>query len=89
MAGVSVSPLPRVGDVFAGRDVDGRMLRISAHPERGRVILSIWQADVCRATVRVALEDVPDLVQALTAAAVAEATGVLSRPVGVAEERPA
>jgi hypothetical protein len=88
MAGVSVSPLPRFGDVFAGRDVDGRMLRISAHPERGRVVLSIWQADVCCATVRVALEDVGDLVQALTAA-VAEATGGRSRPAGVAEERPA
>ena len=83
---MSVSPLPRLGDVFVGRDVEGRTLRVSAHPERGRVVLSIWQADVCRATVRVALEDLPDLVHALTSAALADpdggVVGRLDRPTG-------
>ncbi len=72
---MSVSPLPRAGDVFVGRDVDGRTLRVSAHPERGRVVLSIWQGNVCRATVRVATEDVPDLVHALTSAALWDVAG--------------
>ncbi len=66
---MSLAPLPRYGDVFTGRDAAGRTLRISAHPERGRLVLSIWQDEVCRATVRVAREDVPMLVDALVAAA--------------------
>jgi hypothetical protein len=63
---VTVSPLPRHGDVIVGRDVAGRTLRISGHPESGRVVLSIWQDTVCRATLRLATEDVPDFVAMLT-----------------------
>ena len=60
---MTVSPLPRHGDVIVGRDVAGRTLRVSGHPESGRVVLSIWQDTVCRATVRLAPEDVPDVVR--------------------------
>ena len=63
---MTVSPLPRHGDVIVGRDVAGRTLRISGHPESGRVVLSIWQDTVCRATLRLATEDVPDFVAMLT-----------------------
>jgi hypothetical protein len=49
-----------------GRDIAGRRLRVSAHPEAARVVLSIWQDDVCRATFRLAEEDVPELVKMLT-----------------------
>lgn len=64
--GVTVSPLPRHGDVIVGRDVAGRTLRISGHPDSGRVVLSIWQDTVCRATLRLATQDVPDFVAMLT-----------------------
>ena len=67
---VTVSPLPRLGDVVAGRDVAGRTLRISGHPASGRVVLSIWQDSVCRATVRLAPEDVPHVVEMLTRTAI-------------------
>jgi len=63
---VTVSPLPRHGDVILGRDVTGRTLRVSGHPESGRVVLSIWQDNVCRATVRLAAEDLPHFVEMLT-----------------------
>jgi hypothetical protein len=66
---MTVSPLPRHGDVVVGRDVAGRTLRISGHPESGRVVLSIWQDTVCRATVRLAPEDVPDMLAMLVRAA--------------------
>jgi hypothetical protein len=69
MCRVSVSPIPRHGDVVVGRDVAGRMLRISGHPDSGRVVLSIWQDTVCRATVRLAPEDVPHVVEMLTRSA--------------------
>jgi hypothetical protein len=74
---VTVSPLPRHGDVIVGRDVAGRTLRVSGHPESGRVVLSIWQDSVCRATLRLAPEDLPHFVEMLTRTAVeAPATDV-------------
>ncbi len=67
---VYVAPAPRRGHVVAGRDVAGRALRISSHPEHGRVVLSIWQDGHCIGTVRLAPQDVPDVVRSLTAAVV-------------------
>ena len=49
-----------------GRDTAGRRLRVSSHPDAGRVVLSIWQDDICRATLRLAEEDVPELVRMLS-----------------------
>lgn len=54
---------------MVGRDVAGRTLRISGHPESGRVVLSIWQDTVCRATVRLLAEDVPAVVEMLARSA--------------------
>ena len=73
MVHVTISPLPRHGDVIVGRDVAGRTLRISGHPESGRVVLSIWQDTVCRATLRLAPEDVPQFVEMLTRSAIGRA----------------
>ncbi|NYG06250.1 hypothetical protein BJ986_000737 [Phycicoccus badiiscoriae] len=68
---MTVSPLPRHGDVIVGRDVAGRTLRISGHPDSGRVVLSIWQDTVCRATLRLSPDDVPQFVEMLTRCAIA------------------
>jgi hypothetical protein len=62
---LNVTPLPAIGDVVAGRDVAGRELRISGHPESDRVVLSIWQSGHCLATVRLARADVPEVTRAL------------------------
>ena len=70
---MTISPIPRHGSTLAGRDVAGRWLRVSSHPEAGRVVLSIWQDDVCRGTLRLVPEDVPELVRMLTASLVAPA----------------
>jgi len=66
------APAPRRGDVVVGRDTVGRALRISSHPEYGRVVLSLWQDGRCIGTVRLAPEDVPDLVRSLTSAVLPE-----------------
>ncbi len=50
------------------------MLRVSYHPEVARIVLSIWDHDVCMATLRLAPEDVPELVRGLTVALVAPVT---------------
>jgi len=78
---MTVSPLPQHGDVVAGRDIAGRTLRLSGHPESGRVVLSIWQHTVCRATVRLAPEDVPDVVAMLARTALR--TEDAARPQGL------
>lgn len=61
-----ISPLPRRGSTLLGRDTAGSRLRVSSHPDAGRVVLSIWQDDICRATLRLAEEDVPELVKMLS-----------------------
>jgi hypothetical protein len=61
--------MPGRGDVVVGRDRAGRVLRVNAHPELGRVVLSIWQEGTCIATIRLAPGDVPDLVRVLSAVA--------------------
>lgn len=69
---MAVSPLPTRGTVLLGRDVAGRALRISSHPEAGRVVLSIWDHERCVGTVRLAEADVPDLVRSLAACLVVD-----------------
>lgn len=57
-----MSPLPRDGAILAGRDRRGRTLRIARHTETERVVLSVWQDATCVATVRLAPEDVAELI---------------------------
>ncbi|HEY5180364.1 MAG TPA: hypothetical protein VIJ07_11450 [Dermatophilaceae bacterium] len=63
---MNISPLPHRGSTLLGRDKAGRRLRVSSHPDAGRVVLSIWQDDGCRATLRLAEEDVSELVKMLS-----------------------
>jgi len=68
-----VHPAPENGGVVLERDRPQRALRVSSHPELGRVVLSLWDGARCIGTLRVAPSDVPDMVRALTGAAVAAA----------------
>lgn len=63
---MTVSPLPRDGATLPGRDRAGRTLRIARHAATERVVLSVWQDSTCLATVRLAPQDVADLVAQLT-----------------------
>jgi hypothetical protein len=71
---MGVAPLPAHGSVLVGRDRAGRTLRVSAHPDLDRVVLSIWQDTTCVATVRLATADVPELVRVLADGLVQGAT---------------
>ena len=64
---MSVSPLPRRGGVQFDARNEGRVLRVSAHPESGSVVLSIWRGGECVATHHVAVAEMPDLIKMLTA----------------------
>ena len=64
-----VTPLPAAGEVFLDTRGAGRALRVSWHhlgPAEGDlVVLSLWNGGTCTGTFRLAVEDVPDLVDAL------------------------
>ncbi len=75
-----MSPLPAHGDIVVGQDVAGRVLRISGHPELDRVVLSIWQEGRCLATIRLAADDMPDVMRALTTALVDSRAGQAAYP---------
>jgi hypothetical protein len=74
--------------MFAGRDMAGRELRISGHPEADRIVLSIWQTGRCVATVRLARADVPEVIRALTEGLVAVPSEPRSEPGSVAGPTP-
>jgi len=44
----------------------GRGVRVSAHPESGVVVISVWKSDECVATARLRPGEAADLVSALT-----------------------
>lgn len=67
---MSVSPLPRRGGVLMDLRTEGRVLRVSAHPESGSVVLSMWRAGYCVGTHQIAAADVPDLIKMLAASLV-------------------
>jgi hypothetical protein len=62
-----VAPLPAAGEVFLDTRGAGRALRVSWHAEADVVVLSLWTGATCTGTFRLAVEEVPDLVDALRA----------------------
>jgi hypothetical protein len=51
---------------FADPRTPARRLAVSAHPEAGVVVLSLWHDDRCTGTFRLPIGDAPTLVEALT-----------------------
>ena len=62
----NASALSARRDVFL--DERGAGLRVSWHPERDLVVLSVWQDDSCAGTFRMSVQDVPRLSGLLAAA---------------------
>ncbi|MFI7490299.1 hypothetical protein ACIBXA_18155 [Micromonospora echinaurantiaca] len=60
-----VLPMPGFGDLFADTRGDDRTMRVSYHPERGAVVLSLWSGTVCRGSFRLAVGDAPRLLSLL------------------------
>ncbi len=59
------SPIPSTGEVFLDERSDGRNLRVTWHPENDLVVLSLWRDGVCSGTFRLAIDQVPDLIDVL------------------------
>jgi hypothetical protein len=56
---------PRTGQVFLDPRGEDRSLRVTWHQESQLVVLSLWRANVCAGTFRLADDEVPDLIALL------------------------
>ena len=56
---------PRTGAIYLDARGDDRALRLTWHDELGLVVLSLWRENVCAATFRLEIDEVPDLIEAL------------------------
>lgn len=74
--------MPGFGDLFADTRGDDRTMRVSYHPERGAVVLSLWSGTVCRGSFRMAVGDAPRLLSLLAQISATAAPG--ARPDGPA-----
>ncbi|WP_244930774.1 hypothetical protein [Nocardioides sp. W7] len=58
-------PLPHLGSIFLDARGADRALRVSWHHESGLVVLSLWRENVCAGSFRLAVDEVPDLIDML------------------------
>lgn len=63
----AVRPIPESGSIFLDARGGGRALRVSWHQDSGLVVLSLWRDNVCAGSFRLAVEEVPDLIELLRA----------------------
>lgn len=60
-------PLPELGSIFLDARGGERALRVSWHAEADLVVLSLWRDNLCVGSFRIAVDEVPDLVEVLRA----------------------
>ena len=58
-------PLPELGSIFLDARGGDRALRVSWHSEADLVVLSIWRDNVCTASFRLSIDEVPELIEML------------------------
>lgn len=58
-------PLPAAGSVFLDARGGDRALRVSWHSESDVVVLSLWRDNVCVGSFRLAVDEVPDVIDLL------------------------
>ncbi|WP_200951171.1 hypothetical protein [Nocardioides sp. Root140] len=61
------SPFSRAGSIHLDARGGDRALKVTWHHEAGVVVLSLWRDNVCAASFRLAVDEVPDLIDALRA----------------------
>src|ERR1700735_3173654 len=68
MSGMSASdaaPLPRLGEVFFDVRGSSRSMRLSWYSDTGVAVFSIWQGGTCTGTLRLSIDDLFRMVDAL------------------------
>jgi hypothetical protein len=65
MSASDAAPLPRLGEVFFDVRGNSRSMRLSWYADTGVAVMSIWQGGMCTGTFRLAIGDLPRLVETL------------------------
>jgi hypothetical protein len=65
MSASDAAPLPRLGEVFFDVRGSSRSLRLSWYADTGVAVFSIWQGGMCTGTFRLAIGDLPRMVDTL------------------------
>src|SRR5262249_39575887 len=65
MSTSDAAPLPRLGEVFFDVRGESRSMRLSWYADTGVAVFSIWQGGTCTGTFRLAIADLPRMVEAL------------------------
>lgn len=60
-------PFPQAGSIFLDARGGDRALRVSWHEEAGIVVLSLWRDNLCAGSFRLAIDEVPGLIEMLRA----------------------
>ena len=63
----AVRPLPELGSIYLDARGTERALRVTWHHESGLVVLSLWRENVCAGSFRLAIDEVPALIELLRA----------------------
>ena len=63
----TVAPTPLGAEFFLDTRGDARSLRVRWHHSDGLVLLSLWRGGECTGTFRLAVDEVPTLIEALRA----------------------
>ena len=58
--------MPSFSDLFTDLRGEDRTMRVSYHPDRGAVVVSLWNGTLCRGSFRMPLDDVRKLMSLLT-----------------------
>ena len=75
-------PLPATGEIFLDARGADRALRVSWHYDTDLVVLSLWRDNVCTGSFRLAVDEVPELIELLRAGLDAAYTVARSRQHG-------
>jgi hypothetical protein len=65
MSASDAAPLPRLGEVFFDVRGNSRSMRLSWYADTGVAVFSIWQGGMCTGTFRLAIADLPRMVDTL------------------------
>jgi hypothetical protein len=63
----AVRPFPHEGSIYVDARGGDRALRVSWHEDAGLVVLSLWRENVCAGSFRLAIDEVPALIELLRA----------------------
>lgn len=63
----AVRPLPELGSIYLDARGAERAMRVTWHHEAGLVVLSLWRENVCAGSFRLAIDEVPGLIELLRA----------------------